>query len=57
MRVPGLVILLWARKRRECLINTWVHTDFYLIIVLRIKVIDKYRNEVECNYDASDNKW
>lgn len=34
----------------------WVLADFYLIIALRIKVIGKYRNDVERNYDASDNK-
>lgn len=30
----------------------WVHADFYWI-VSRIKVIGKYRNEVERNYDVS----
>lgn len=35
----------------------WVLADFYyLIIALRIKVIGKYRNGVERDYDASDNK-
>lgn len=52
MRAPGLVISLRVRKRRECLIDTGSNADFHLIIALRIKVIGKYRNEMERNYDA-----